>query len=186
VTDNPMDPSLFLAILSMDSYNRGYDQGIKLNTDDEDSSVNEVGRQIGDATVIMQSDPNPGSAEVDDGFYAIAYQWGTQRIISYRGTDNYNLLDGSNDVLNGWIIGGGWQWAQAPLSIQFYKDVVGVDAAGNFIGDPLSNNIVVTGHSLGGGLAGYVASLYGREAIIFVNMPLDIASRITQLLALAY
>ena len=37
-------------------------------------------------------------------------------------------------------------------------------------------NPILTGHSLGGGLAGFVASLYGDEAKIFDNMPFQLSA----------
>ena len=54
-----MEESLFLAILAMDSYNRGYSPGIKL-----DSSV------LGSATIIDVALPDGAEAS---GFYASAY-----------------------------------------------------------------------------------------------------------------
>lgn len=178
---------LFLAILSMDSYNRGYAPGIQ-NLLISDS--------IGTATILTDA-----SAELDAnvvfnaGFYAIAYDVSgagidglTGTVISYRGTDNISIF-GSGDIRNGWFIGGGaqgdWAGAQAPLSIEFYKAIVGVDDNGQFESDPFDNNITLTGHSLGGGLAGYVASIYGRSAGIYDNMPFELASDITRERALA-
>ena len=81
------DKDLFLAILSMDSYHRGYDPGIRLE-----------GNSIGSATLFQQSDVENESPEVAAGFYAAAYdtQWGT--VISYRGTD-FNGLPETTAVL---------------------------------------------------------------------------------------
>jgi len=79
---------LFLAILAMDSYNRGAGAGI-------DGLSSEAGTTIGTATIGIDSSDDSGVAE-DAGFYAIAYTLdeavgdlaaGTV-IISYRGTDN--------------------------------------------------------------------------------------------------
>ena len=58
---------LFLAILSMDSYNRGYGAGIVL--------PDEEGTMIGSASINVASDQiNSMSAEAQAaGFYAIAY-----------------------------------------------------------------------------------------------------------------
>lgn len=62
-----MSRDLFLAILSMDSYNRGYGQGVK------DLDV-EIGiTKIGNATIDRQSDVRLGTDGVNAGFYAIAY-----------------------------------------------------------------------------------------------------------------
>ena len=81
-----MNRNLFLAILAMDSYNRGYGVGIK--------GLGGVGSGIGDATILSQSDTLAGSLSVSAGFYAIAYDMtgvagfaAGERVISYRGTD---------------------------------------------------------------------------------------------------
>ena len=57
------------------------------------------------------------------GFYALAYDWNGEKIVSYRGTD------GLNDVTKGWTIGAGWtDQAQADLAVEFYKAATGLDA----------------------------------------------------------
>jgi hypothetical protein len=51
-----MDPvslrDLLLAILSMDSYNRGYGRGLKFSTSEDSSDRNEIGRFLGDAKIV--------------------------------------------------------------------------------------------------------------------------------------
>ena len=56
---------LYLAILSMDSYNRGYGQGV----------LSLPSGQIGSAVVIRQSTVATDSDERNAGFYALAYSW---------------------------------------------------------------------------------------------------------------
>ncbi len=142
------DKDLFLAILSMDSYNRGYGAGITL----PETSV------IGNAVILDTPSSIDQDSWVAAGFYAAAYDtnsWGT--VISYRGTDNVGLLTavgGGTDFWSGWVTGAGLvqQGQQADLALRFYNTVTG--------NDPLSNtscNATLTGHSLGGGLAGFVA-----------------------------
>lgn len=63
-----MDRDLFLAILAMDSYNRGYGQGLILDAGDESSGVNELGRTLGKARIIQQSDVSPDDPGVNAGF----------------------------------------------------------------------------------------------------------------------
>ncbi len=79
---------LFLAILSMDSYNRGYGEGI--------TGLGGINSKIGSATLKKQSNIAEDSPEVDAGFYAIAYDVDASgvdgfdndtTVISYRGTD---------------------------------------------------------------------------------------------------
>ena len=87
-----MNRSLFLAILAMDSYNRGYSQGIRLLT---------ASGAIGSATItsdslILGGDPDD-RYDARAGFYAIAYSWNGERVISYRGTDNISVF-GSGDI----------------------------------------------------------------------------------------
>ena len=88
-----MDDKLFNAILAMDAYNRGYNQGIMGIADNA---------AIGNVTVLRESEILAGSAGVNASFYAIAYQDNTthQVTISYRGTDQFPL-----DPIAGW--GGG-------------------------------------------------------------------------------
>ena len=89
---------LFLAILSMDAYNRGYDAGISDGDEnDTDGLGDAIGTQIGNASVVARSDSDSNSDEVAAGFYAIAYEMtadvgeGDDKLlagqISYRGTE---------------------------------------------------------------------------------------------------
>ena len=77
----PISKDLFLAILSLDSYNRGYGEGIK--------GLGGLGSKIGNATVTDESDIADGSEGVNAGFYAVAYDTEYGTVISYRGTDNF-------------------------------------------------------------------------------------------------
>jgi hypothetical protein len=91
---------LFLSILALDFYNRGYGAGKTIIGNDA------LGTKLGTAEIIKRS----GSADpADKGFYGIAYSWNGEKIISYRGTDNYGFSNdpvaGATDLLNGWIAG---------------------------------------------------------------------------------
>ena len=55
---------LFLALLSMDAYNRGYGQGIE--------GLGGIGSFLGATQIIDQSDTQPGKPGVAAGFYAFA------------------------------------------------------------------------------------------------------------------
>jgi hypothetical protein len=86
-----MSKDLFLSILSMDAYNRGYNPGI--------AGLSSSGA-IGNATITSESDTAPNSEGVNASFYGLAYKLtqavGTPdnliaagtTIISYRGTDH--------------------------------------------------------------------------------------------------
>ena len=103
-----------------------------------------------------------------DGFFAVAYQIGNEIVIAYEGT-NFGLnAEGWNDVRNGWIGGTGvWQSSQSKQALAFYNEVA----------SSTDLPITTTGHSLGGGLAGIVASLKGTKAVVFDNMPFELAAR---------
>ena len=145
-----INDDLFRAILAMDSYHRD-EGGLRL-----------IGSEIGTATILDNS--------VDRGitgfsFFAQAYTWNGKTVISYRGTDNIPV-----DAATGWITGGGaYRGPQAQMAADFYKAIINSAS-------PYSPNIEFTGHSLGGGLAAMMASLYGKQAVTFDNMPYQLAT----------
>lgn len=146
---------LFLAVLAMDSYNRGYNAGIAdgegaIDAEGNDTDgLGEAGQKVGAATV--KATELPAGAQ-SAGFYALAYDIGAdgpeglagKTVISFRGTDS------SLDKSTGWIVGAGNidDWTQAPLALEFYTA-----ATGQSYRDGPANNVILTGHSLGGGLA---------------------------------
>jgi Ca2+-binding RTX toxin-like protein len=149
---------LMLAILSMDVYNRGGD------------GLNITNAQVGTATVN-----GIGYEDVSTGFFAINYTDGTDTILSYRGTDQFGAT--SPDIWQGWISGLGVPAAQIMHALAYYKDVT--DHA---ITDG-PQNVILTGHSLGGGLAGMIGALTGNRTVVFDNMPYG---SITGLMGLVY
>ena len=142
MADGSLDP-LLMAVLAIDSY-----------------SPRLAGAIVGDATVIQASSTKADSPEVAAGFYAAAYQLPDGSIvISYRGATSGVTV---RDILNGWPLGAGDAYAaQAQLAVQFYQQV-----SQQFPGATIS----VTGHSLGGGLAGFVGSLFGLNGTLFDSM----------------
>jgi Ca2+-binding RTX toxin-like protein len=114
-----------------------------------------VPKNLGTATVIQTALPI-GSAAAS--FSAYAYHWNGETIVSFRGTDNTTI-----DVATYPTSLGHPDTAQATLAADFYKSVVGS-------GNQYSANVTFTGHSLGGGLAGLLAGVYGQDAVIFDNM----------------
>jgi len=152
-----MDFKLFNAILSMDSYSRGYDPAIKFGNLANGESLT-LGEQIGVATITTDSrsleNPDGTNQDNDIGFYALAYDiGGAGKIISYRGTDDFDSaadLLTSKDVANGWWLGGGdYNVLQAWMAVEFYNEVAGS-------AHPILASISTTGHSLGGGLASFI------------------------------
>ena len=170
---NDPKADLIYAILSMDSYNRGYGSGIRsLETDGESA-------KIGSYSIDAHTDNRTNSAvnpSFAAGFYAIAYRNGTDTVISYRGTDvKIPFLDsataGGNDPVNGYGIAvGSTESPQGLLAAAFYRAVT--ENADNVT----ASNTVLTGHSLGGGLAGYIGAVSGTQAVTFDHMPFDVAN----------
>lgn len=101
-----MNNKLFNAILSMDAYNRGYNPGIELHL-----PAATVNQHIGNATIIRQSDFTAGTQGYNSSFYALAYDYNGQTIVSYRGTDDpIGTITSSffgSDIWDGWFLGGG-------------------------------------------------------------------------------
>jgi hypothetical protein len=136
---------LLLAILAMDSYNRGYGAGLEVS-----------GTQVGSATIGLTSTdpaaniPNGQSA----GFYAAAYTIGTgvdgiasgSTVISYRGTNFDDKVQLLWDVLFGWPVAVGVSMdTQARLALDFYTSAT----HGHSVNDGALSNVYLTGHSLG-------------------------------------
>ena len=123
-----MNRDLLLAILAMDSYNRGYGQGI--------TGLDETG-QFGNVT-IRDFRIGEQAGWQAAGFYAIAYQVPagaadgidtSTTVISYRGTDN-NLGTffgaGGSDLVNGYGLSvGAYGAPQVYLAIKFYQEFRG-------------------------------------------------------------
>jgi hypothetical protein len=173
-----MNRDLFLAILSMDSYNRGYGVGVK--------GLAASGR-LGNAVIVNDSlalggTPN-SRVDAGVGFYAIAYNLTgagiaglTGTVISYRGSD-YTDTNGislwSRDIWQGWTNAIGYPYGGQPgLALEFYRAVTGntpYDTPGN---------VTLTGHSLGGSLAGFVSALSGNRAVLFDHLPFGAGNRL--------
>ena len=82
-----MNNILFNAILSMDSYNRGYNAGIRFgNLPDGESQT--ILEQLGNAIIITDSriivDSGDIREDIPIGFYAIAYSYNDETIISFQ------------------------------------------------------------------------------------------------------
>jgi hypothetical protein len=159
-----MNGDLFLSILALDSYNRGYNAG-----------TNVTGEQVGTAQITSQGFSDDWQ---NIGFYATAYSFGGETIISYRGTDNFGAHgdftangSGASDIFTGWSIAFGFSTGtQAGAALQFYNDVV---TQATYQGGPQT---LVTGHSLGGGLAGFVASQTHSAGVGFDHEPFGLAT----------
>lgn len=162
-----MNRDLMLSLLSMDVYNRGAEKveplggaGVYgLNGQTMLGNLTWLGNH---KTLLGMDFDNPIS------FHAEAWALNGEKFIVYEGTDN--PLGG--DLLFGWAVGGGVSiGSQAGYAQRFYEAVTG-----HSVFDGPQSNVTLTGHSLGGGLAGYVASLSGGNAVLFDHMPFGLAA----------
>ena len=104
-----MNNEVFLSLLALDSYNRGYGENV--------GGLAASG-SIGSATIVTDAlGELDEQAVLNTGFYAIAYNWNGQKVISYRGTNfepNWNSVSdflnspAVKDAWNGWSLGGGF------------------------------------------------------------------------------
>jgi len=140
-----LSPELMYAILAMDAYNRGYNAGVLLEGD-----------QVGLATIKSDAETRPETAATAKSadFYAVEYEWFGDTIIAYRGTDH--LGRELPDVDLPLAINADYDEAQVHLASRFYQAVAGSAS-------PYS--MVLTGHSLGGALAGFTGSLYNQHIV---------------------
>ena len=201
--DKQMNDILFKAILSMDVYSRGYDPAIDLrpvdsngdfildpNNNNEPTASDKIGTQIGNATIIRTQG---GEDAQVIGFYGAAYQIKDENglvidtVISYRGTDTNLSLpfvdDSGSDMFNGYGVFVGYpNVPQGEMAFAFYNDLATQLNAG-VAEDPRDAEISLTGHSLGGGLAGLVGSVYGKSGNLYDNMTFELAAQKAQIIS---
>lgn len=144
--------------LAMDAYNRGY-------ADAEDPATRQWMQYEGGSdplvwTSASLSDDLFGiSGKNDDvasGFFAAAYEVDGQIVLSFRGTDD---LEGQNlDQTYGWSLSTGTLERQAMLAVVAYEAVAALHP---------DKTITVTGHSLGGALAGFVSGIFDVAGQVF-------------------
>ncbi len=148
-----MSTQILHAILALDAYNRGYNQGLKVDATKLGDLKVEAPERIENISFFAQSYRNEITGE---------------KLISYRGTDTpipggegtgwekfKTFFSPYQDGVNGFGIGRGSPFgAQATAAIEFYKTVSGKT------GEDLGNqeNVTIVGLSLGGGLTGCVAA----------------------------
>lgn len=99
-------------------------------------------------------------------FSASVFRWGGKTIIAYRGTAPDELGDLLSDVRLGL---GLVEKDQFPVALELCKDMISTWG---------KSNVVVTGHSLGGGLANYAALLTGVKACTF-NAPSTVVTAVS-------
>jgi hypothetical protein len=179
---HPTSQDLLLALLALDAYNRG-PPGSNLKF--EKIGDGEITRQIGTATWVRDARDISGASS--SGFSASYYTLASgDKVISYRGTDfpggNNSVGNFLKDFALGWLqsfnvtnpSGLTGANAQPYYAQKFYELVTGRDlypGAGVSVQPPAAPDLFITGHSLGGGLAGYIGSLTKTETVIFNEVP---------------
>ena len=140
--------ALINAVLAMDVYNRGVNAALAVSFD-----------QIGGYELLGGS-----VTSTADSFQAATYQLigdSTTRILAFRGTDDLP------DTL-AWLGGAGltgWP-TQFPDAEAYYQTWA------------TTQHVSLTGHSLGGGLAGYIAALNDKPAYTYDAMPFEFAAEV--------
>lgn len=178
-----MNNDLMKALLSMDSYNRGYGFGIDLG---DGIASEETTNSLGGYNILTNSTIVFGPTGAQPiGFYAIAYEYNGEIIISYRGMDDASIADivlgGTLDTDNGIDVAlyNTPETPQSKMAFEFYHSVMQEISIRNSDPDPTNNllsAVQVTGHSMGGGFAGLVGSAYGLKGVLFDNMEFEAAA----------
>ena len=147
------------AILSMDVYNRE-----KAVTSPEISNaLAATGDTLGSATIVdSKFDPNTA-------FGAVTWEYNRNLIIAYRGTVGSQFF---TEAANGYGVGAG-----SPLGPQAAEALAYYQATEPNVDEYANSGVIVTGHSLGGGLAGFVGAIYGLHGNLFNNMPFELAAQ---------
>ncbi|MEM7683452.1 MAG: calcium-binding protein, partial [Pseudomonadota bacterium] len=204
---------LYLAILAMDSYNREYDQHVSL-TGDQIGDV-KIKTRTGLDEELVDFDDWVSSGFYAIEYDTSGTSIGDSTVISFRGTNPAPGPDFLTspiwlDMINGWTVGAGLldgqpvvDWlneqfedlnndfdfdlpelpdastSQALLAMDFFAAIT--EARGLEQGA-----ITTTGHSLGGGLAGLTAAVYGEDAVLFDHMTYEAAAEEISFLGSVY
>jgi hypothetical protein len=159
---------LMFAILSMDVYNRDSNNTPAVIYGALNASAGSANGPVslGNARLISTSYNDTTL------FGAASYNVSGQIVVAYRGT----VFDSFwHEAWNGYGVGAGSPTGpQAQEAITFYQKVA--NSLPNFNGNYATANIMLTGHSLGGGLAGFIGALYGQQGVLFDNMPFEKAA----------
>lgn len=160
-----MDELVFQALLAMDSYHRGYDAGVQI-----------TGNKLGMATLRTDSESLAGFPSGQGvGFYASVYDWNGKTVISFRGTtfaSSFGQIPAfAADILEGWSMFLGFGPNRQPSYAKaFYEQVTGLTFV-DHLDEYGPGNVLLTGHSLGGALAGFVGARSYADAVVFDPTP---------------
>lgn len=120
--------------------------------------------------------------EKGSGFYVIVLEKGDKRVLAIRGTQFEKFWDGVHDIANDIVFGGlqsvTSQMADALLCV--------IEDRESWQGS--AENYMITGHSLGGGLAVLCGDFHGIKTVAFDGAPTSDVSyyRLNDLMALAF
>jgi len=116
---------------------------------------------VGLPGLVCLVDPKKAAYEdLVNGFKVSTFVKGKKLAVVFQGTNPNELIDWTTDIA-----------AKMGLEPGQYKDAL--NYAGQIIEQAGANyEIVMTGHSLGGGLATYAALYYGKPAIVFNAAPM--------------
>lgn len=84
-----LNRDVFLSLLALDAYNRGPGRAInelRVPAIGPDGTPQEI-IKVGNAQIVSDSSAILGPSAQAAGFYAIAYDWNGETVISYRGTN---------------------------------------------------------------------------------------------------
>lgn len=173
---------IMTAVLALDVYNRGDMPKVDV-TPVVDATHSGLG-------FYKLSKAEPDQTARDKGMFAAFYVSSNvdyNDVISYRGTDvNHHGATWSqylaelgatlSDFAYGFGLGAGNPFStQAMDAIRYFEKVT--NTSYSYDHPNIIDHLTITGQSLGGGLAGYVASITGNNGLIFQNMPYVEGSR---------
>lgn len=187
------------ALLALDSYNRhGDDFNRKMSEKDREELIDIIGSAtfVESSDKMEDEDVADLLGSKASGFSASYYTIDTtkpgdeesssQDLIAYRGTDfdfgsASGVLEFLKDFVKGWLTSFNAvdpetfepldEKLQPYYAQKFYELVSGNKIFPTSADSEQTNDTILTGHSLGGSLAGYVGALTGDQAKLFNEIP---------------